>query len=198
MVYTAFPFLLSTHPVGPLLLLVMSPCNCFQERGWGVRWSICNSKFCYVAICLVCAGKKSVTSAVCMPPCTRILLIRISVSVVMLIVWTVLVVGLNPSRAAKGVGRHGRDGWNYDSTEISRRLLASVTRISPWDSGMLVELSSCKLALAYFIIWAIRDFTLSKEFLFFPRYLLNSSSPRWPVRFWLAQVKKYFYYRVSI
>lgn len=186
------PFVLSTCPVGPLLLLVMFPCRCLQERGWGVRWSICNSKFCYVAICLVCAGKKSMTHAVCMPPCTPIMLIHISISVVMLMVWAMLIVGLSPGRSVKRVGR---DGWNYGSMEISSRLLASMTRISPWGGNMLVKLPSCKLALLHFIIWAISDFTLLKEF-FFPRYLLNSSSPRCPVRFWLAQVK-YIYITVS-
>lgn len=48
--------------------------------------------------------------AVCVPPCIPVLLIRISVSVVMLIAWAVLVVGLNPGRAAKGVGKDRRDG----------------------------------------------------------------------------------------
>ena len=52
----------------------------------------------------------------------------------MLIVWAVLAVGLKPGRAAKGVGR---DEWSGGSVEISRRLPASVTRISPWDSEVL-------------------------------------------------------------
>lgn len=159
------PFLLSTRPVGPLLLLVMSPYSCLKEIGWGVRWSICNSKFCCIAICLVCAGKKSVTHAVCMPPCTPVVLTHISISVVMLIVWAVLVVDLSPGRAVKGVGR---DGWNYGSMKIRRRLPVSVTRISPRGSGVLVELSSCKLALLHFIIWAVRDFTRLKAFFFSP------------------------------
>lgn len=57
--------------------------------------------------CLVCAGKKSMTHAVCMAPCTPIMLIHVSVSAVMLIVLAVLAVDLNPGSAAKGVDRDG-------------------------------------------------------------------------------------------
>lgn len=78
--------------------------------------------------CLVCVGKKSMTHAVFVAPCTPIMLIHVSVSVVMLIALAVLVVDLNPGRAAKGVEG---DGWNDGSVVISRRLLVSVTRIFP-------------------------------------------------------------------
>lgn len=80
--------------------------------------------------CLVCARKKSMTHAVCTACCTAIMLIDISVSVIMLIVLAVLSVDLNPDRAAKRVERDGR---NDGSMTISRRLLASVTRIFPQD-----------------------------------------------------------------
>lgn len=83
--------------------------------------------------CLVCAGKKSMTHALCVAPCTPIMLIHVSVSVVMLIVLTVLVVDLKPGRAAEGVER---DGLNDGSMAISRRLLASVTRIFPQENDV--------------------------------------------------------------
>lgn len=77
--------------------------------------------------CLVCAGEKSMTYAVCMAPCTPIMLIHVSVSVVVLIVLAVLVVDLNPGRAAKG---GESDGWNDGSMAISKEVV-SVTRIFP-------------------------------------------------------------------
>lgn len=71
--------------------------------------------------CLFCDGEESRTHAVCMAPCTPIMLIHISVSVVTLIVLPVLVVDLNhPGRAAKG---GERDGWNDGSVAISKRFL---------------------------------------------------------------------------
>lgn len=103
MVYITSPFLLSRCPAGPLLLQVTTAAFRTEDEMSGETYVIQNPA---TLQCLNCAGKKSMTHIVCMAPCTPIMLTHVSVSVALLIVLAVLVVDLNPGRAAKGGG-----GW---------------------------------------------------------------------------------------